>query len=600
MFKVSSFRFKIFIIVFTAILVPMISVSLIIQKKSEVSITDQTSKMVLSGLDDVISDVDICMQSVLTMSNSLKEDIQLRLIAEEGKKFNDDDKISHYMGIRQKLDFLMTRSKQSFTLPGIDSFYVYLQNQSAVIDSKTTYYEEITEENVDFLNKLKDKNYKGGWFIAKPINYTTLNAKEDSLFNRKVLSYCEYIFDENNKTDAISINFRDDFINDHYNNIRTGIDGNFIVVDENSIVISSREESQLGQSDEQISEINNRIKENKTDSGSFFYIQNNESKYIVYTISPYTKWRYIVEIPSHSILGKIYEIQNFIMIIILVTIILVFLITIALSDFFYKPLEKLVSAMQQIESRNLKIRIYDKRTDEYSKVYNGFNNMVVELKSLINDLTNEKILKKEAEIKLLQAQINPHFLYNTLESIHSMAKLNRVAEISQMVSALSSFFRTSLSSGKDIVLLEEAVKLAVNYLIIQNIRFKDKISYGINVPQNLLSCRVPKLILQPVVENSIYHGIEKKKGTGTVWISAQIIDDCLQLLVEDDGEGISEKVLKDIQQSIDNDSFEDSKNFALKNINRQIKLKYGNGYGLVIQSISGTGTRVIITLPVVY
>ena len=274
-------------------------------------------------------------------------------------------------------------------------------------------------------------------------------------------------------------------------------------------------------------------------------------------------------------------------------------ITILLSNIFYKPLEKLVSAMQMIENRNLDVRIDDKRADEYQRVYKGFNDMVSELKRLIKDLTNEKILKKEAEIKLLQAQINPHFLYNTLESIHSIAKIKKVEEIALMVSALSKFYRISLSGGKDIVTLKEAVELVKDYLTIQNIRFKGKISYYFDISDELMRYRVPKLILQPIVENSIYHGIERSKGNGILNIYGMLDKSNLNLVVEDNGVGIEKESLEELQRSIEDDSFENSKNFALKNLNQQIKLKYGPNYGLSIKSEYGKGTCVTIRLPAI-
>jgi two-component system, sensor histidine kinase YesM len=276
------------------------------------------------------------------------------------------------------------------------------------------------------------------------------------------------------------------------------------------------------------------------------------------------------------------------------------ILTYLLSYIFYNPLKKIVSAMQMIENRNLDVRINDNRADEYHKVYKGFNNMVTELNSLIRDLVNEKILKKEAQIKLLQAQINPHFLYNTLESIHSIAKIKKVDEISSMVSALSKFFRISLSGGKDDVTLSEAIELVLNYLTIQNIRFNGKIDYQINIPEELRKAIVPKLILQPVAENSIYHGIEQKKGIGILIISALSQKGEMELIIEDNGIGINEKNLLELRNSIENGSFEDSRNFALKNLNRQIKLKYGINYGLKIESVEGNGTSVHIKLPIIY
>lgn len=600
-FRDTNFRVKIFIIMFIAIFLPMVSVGSIIYKRSEMAITEQTTKVVASSLGYVINNIDISMETIISMSNLLVSDMRITSVASKKTRFMEGQKTVRYIEIRQLMDFLMSRARESYTLSGIESLYVYLQNQNTIIDSKSTYYENLDTNNVDFLKKLEDKEYKGTWFVADPVNFNTLNRVESRLSTHKVISCAREILNKDGeRIAAVSINFRDDFINDYYNKIQTGISGDFIVMDSSSTIISHTNENSMGKKLPGYSDLSDEINKLNNSSGSFFINIDDENKFVVYAVSPYTNWRYAVIIPAQSILGKVYEIQDFLFMIITVTALLVLGITYMLSSIFYKPLEKLVFAMQQIESRNLDVRIDDKRRDEYRKVYNGFNKMVVELKSLIKDLTNEKILKKEAEIKLLQAQINPHFLYNTFESIYSIAKIKKVDEISQMVSALSRFFRTSLSGGKEAIPLKDAAEMVSNYLIIQNIRFKDKIDYKINIPEEALECIVPKLVLQPIVENSIYHAIEKKKGKGMLVVSAALHEDSLELTVEDDGVGIPVLELLKLRNSLESDSFEDSKNFALKNINRQIKLKYGQNFGIEIYSVEGEGTRTMVRLPIVY
>ncbi|MDR0452092.1 MAG: sensor histidine kinase, partial [Treponema sp.] len=303
-------------------------------------------------------------------------------------------------------------------------------------------------------------------------------------------------------------------------------------------------------------------------------------------------------IPAVDVLGQIYDRQrDFGLAVVLVTL-LVIPFCYFVTGTLYRPLEKLVRAMQEIENGNINVRINDQRKDEYQKVYTGFNSMAEKLANLINDLSNEKSLKKEAEINLLQAQINPHFLYNTLDSIYSIAMVYKVKEISQMVAALSRFFKVSLSGGKSEVPLREALEIAKSYLIIQNIRFDNKIDYEISVPEEFLKITVPKLLLQPIVENSVYHGMERKKGRGRLSISCRASENVLHIDIRDDGIGISEEKLAVLKKSIYSGSAGDSKGFALKNLNDQIVLKYGQGYGLNIESSQGTGTVVTVSIPV--
>lgn len=595
-----SFRLKLFIIIFIAIIMPMISVSSILYKRSEQAITEQISKVVISSIDFAINNIDTSLSAVNAMSDLMMTDSNLISTAKRQYSFLNDEKINEYAQMRDLLNFFIRRIRTQNLLEGIDSFYLYLEHQNTIIDSATTFYEDINKENIDFLQKLKDRKSKDSWFVSNVVDYYTLNKIETRLGHNKLITFNKLLEDEQGKIDAVlAINVNENFISDYYNRIQKGIPGNFVAMDKAGYIVAFSDKNLIGSKIDEYSILNDKINKSKNSSGSFFLKLENEDKFVVYSISKYTQWKYIVIISASQILGKIYEGQKFLYIIIFVSALCIFGITFILSSSFYKPLEKLVFAMQKIENRNLEARIDDKRKDEYQKVYEGFNNMAGELKGLISDLSNEKILKKEAEIKLLQAQLNPHFLYNTLDSIYSIATIKKVDEISQMVSALSKFFRISLSGGKNTVTLRESLDLVISYLTIQNIRFKGKINYEIKVPEELMQFKVPKLILQPIVENSIYHGIERKKGAGHLIIFGESDGEIIKLSVEDNGVGIAENKLEELRNSILRDSFEDSKNFALKNLNRQLKLKYGQEYGLNIQSILGEGTYVTVVIPIV-
>jgi len=599
LFRNASFRVKIFIILYIAILLPTIMVGAISYKRSELAITDQTSRVVTSSLNFAIQNIDSSLELVVGMSDLILKDSRFTSAVSVKHKFGEDEKIQKYAGVRELFSYILSMIEARNILEGMDSFYVYITNQNTIIDSKSTFYEQVNESNVEFIRNSKSEEFKDKWFVCDPVNYFTINNVNSKLAGGKVITYNRIFKDENNVLAVLAINVNENFLSEYYKKIQTGIPGEFLVMDNEETIIAHSDKSIIGKRIEENSEINKRISKMNRENGSFFFRINGQDQFLIYSISKYTGWRYVVMVPASEIYTKIGEIQEFFTIIISIIAFMVLGITILLSNIFYKPLEKLVSAMQMIENRNLDVRIDDKRADEYQRVYKGFNDMVSELKRLIKDLTNEKILKKEAEIKLLQAQINPHFLYNTLESIHSIAKIKKVEEIALMVSALSKFYRISLSGGKDIVTLKEAVELVKDYLTIQNIRFKGKISYYFDISDELMRYRVPKLILQPIVENSIYHGIERSKGNGILNIYGMLDKSNLNLVVEDNGVGIEKESLEELQRSIEDDSFENSKNFALKNLNQQIKLKYGPNYGLSIKSEYGKGTCVTIRLPAI-
>lgn len=594
-----SFRIKIFVIIFMTAILPAILVSTIIYIKSENAIKDQTSRTIISSIDYVIETIDSSLNAINDMSDSILTDSRLNLLV-NSKNLVQDDRVKTYSGLRELLSELSNRIKNTYMLSQIDSYYLYIPSQKVIINSKSTYFENVDGNSIDFIQRLDMAGGINSWFVSIPFEDRILGFDRSRLATDKLLTFDKVLYDKDGTMEAVlAINVDINFVSNSFNKIQTGTLGQLIVLDEKGNLISHSDKSIIGEKSDNYTEISNKINELKKKNGSFFQKQGSEDGFVIYSISPDTNWRYITIIPASQIFGQVMQIQKSLIAIILIAVLLVLTITFLLSNIFYKPLEKIVSAMQEIENRNLNVRIDDNRGDEYHKVYKGFNNMVAELNLLLKDLTNEKILKKEAEIKLLQAQINPHFLYNTLESIYSIAKIKKVEEISEMASALSKFFRISLSGGKDSVTLKDAIELALNYLTIQNIRFNGKIDYNIEIPRELMECIVPKLILQPIVENSIYHGLEKKKGEGMLAISAQAVNSDMLITVKDNGIGISENDLLELKRSIENDSFEDSKNFALKNINRQIKLKYGQDYGINIDSVEGEGTCVNVKLPII-
>ncbi|MBP1964941.1 cache domain-containing sensor histidine kinase [Paenibacillus aceris] len=595
-FQNMSFRTKMFMSMTIVILIPMIIVSSLLYIRSAQSITDQTSKVVISSIDFAVNNIDSALDNVTGLSKLILTDSRLLTLAKQETRLPLEVRNEKYVGMLDLLNFFITRIRIQNVLEGTDSFYLYLVKQNTIIDSKSTYYEDVNSENIDFVKKSFNTDGNEHWFVSTPVDYYSLNRISTRLEESKLITFNRVLKDEKGDTIAVlAVNVRDNYISDYYRKIQRGIPGDFVVMDADSKVVAHTDQSIVGKETDLYSQINDKIQASAKESGSFFV--DMQKQFVVYSISPYNHWRYVVVIPSSEILGKVYEIRNFFIILISITALILFIVSYFLSNLFYKPLLKLIRAMQKIENRNLEVRIQDKRQDEFRQVYQGFNDMADELKALVKDLANEKLYKLEAEIKLLQAQINPHFLYNTLDSIYSIAKIKKVEEISQMVAALSKFFRVSLSGGRDIVSLKEAVSLVVNYLTILNIRYRGEISYHIDLPDEFADCLVPKMLLQPIVENSVYHGIERTKGRGHIYVAVSSNEGKLRIVVNDNGIGMQEEELRRLRDSLHAEAVEGS-SFALRNLVQQIRLKYGPCYGIDIESTYGEGTQVMIELPI--
>lgn len=241
-----------------------------------------------------------------------------------------------------------------------------------------------------------------------------------------------------------------------------------------------------------------------------------------------------------------------------------------------------------------------KELDEIGQLGHSFNKMVQEIERLIHMVYTEQKEKREAELKILQAQIKPHFLYNTLDTIQWMAQDRKAEDIVEIIGALTNLFRIGLSKGNEIIRLSEEIKHVESYLIIQMARYEGKLNYEIRVAEELEGCSVLKLILQPLVENAIYHGIKTKRGSGRIRIEAVKEHHKIRLRVEDDGLGMKPEQIEYVRmglQGSENPEFKSG--YGLFNVHERIRLTYGATYGVQVDSEYGKGTRIDVYLPFV-
>ena len=267
------------------------------------------------------------------------------------------------------------------------------------------------------------------------------------------------------------------------------------------------------------------------------------------------------------------------------------------------PIKKLCNYTKRSENdlleNNLQSNILE--IDELS--YN-FNDKIIRIKELIENIKIEQKNKKNTELWLLQAQINPHFLYNTLDTVVWMAEAGDSKKVVDMITALSSFLRIGLNKGKKFIQIREEIRHIESYLKIQKFRYDDILEYSIEIEDSLYDMRILKLLLQPLVENALYHGIKYKREGGSIRIRGYEKDNNIILEVIDNGVGMDENKLNKIKALIENTSLENSDiirttgdSFGLYNVAERIRLYYGNEYGLDIESRENVGTTVTIILP---
>ncbi|MDO5323933.1 MAG: sensor histidine kinase [Clostridia bacterium] len=269
----------------------------------------------------------------------------------------------------------------------------------------------------------------------------------------------------------------------------------------------------------------------------------------------------------------------------------------SLAQAIHTPIARLEKFAAALAGGDLQARAPETAVTELHELTQSLNSMAGRLQDLIDENRREQENLKKSELRALQAQINPHFLYNTLDAIVWLAEAGQSREVIHITRALSDFFRISLSQGKDWIPLSEEIKHLTGYLTIQKIRYRDILDYEIGIPEELGSCQVLKLLLQPLVENAIYHGVKHRRGRGLVRVTGRMEDSWLILEVADNGAGMTDDRLTQVRDGLSGDGGE-SAGYGLFNVNKRIQLYYNQPQGVWIESQVGEGTTVTLKLPV--
>ena len=345
-----------------------------------------------------------------------------------------------------------------------------------------------------------------------------------------------------------------------------------------------------------------RVKENNLvaagyDDGSREEIFNGTRQTVVTKTVGYTGWKLVGVIKGTGISLNMLKTRLFIVFVILLIIFIVILINSYISFRVTNPIRELEKSVKELEEGNLDADIYMGGSYEVQHLGKSVQDMKFRIKGLMQDIVNEHEEKRKSEFDSLQAQINPHFLYNTLDIIVWQIENEKQSEAVHTVTALARFFRLSLGKGKNIVTVKDEIDHVKNYLMIQHMRFKNKFDYEFDIAEDVLELPSLKLMLQPLVENAIYHGMEFMDGDGMIMVKAWRKEDELYLSVADNGLGMTEDKVEMILTGKSTSGNGRGSGIGVKNVNERIKLYFGEAYGLTIDSEPDEGTTVIIHLP---
>jgi two-component system sensor histidine kinase YesM len=371
----------------------------------------------------------------------------------------------------------------------------------------------------------------------------------------------------------------------------------YYIVDANGMVISSQDKNDLYQSLDSVLDIGQEKYKQLTQQGKVIAKQDNKN--ILFSIQNFDKldWKVVSVASLDEITSENSKIQSVILIVGMLCLVFAFIVSYAISHTITKPIHKLSRIMKGIMDGNMSIRVEPEIRGELGILTKGFNKLMDRIEGLLREVTTEQKTRREFEFMLIQSQIKPHFLYNSLETIISLNKLGRYDDAISTAKSLASFYRSSLSKGNDMIKISEEVDLTANYLAIQKMRYSKYMEHSIDIEDQIQDFEIPKLTLQPVVENSIYHGLKPREDKGRLEIKGYLSDGVICIEVYDNGVGIPPDKINSL---LDESSFNGkSDDFGLASVNNRIKLHYGNQYGIRIQSEIGVYTKVTLTIPAV-
>lgn len=459
------------------------------------------------------------------------------------------------------------------------------------INGESIWHSELMREEDD----AKEKS----WFIQAKDNIETIHygrrklvLAQECSYVFEISRYVEYIKDGNMKSGILLMEYYTDSVDEilsHYRNQKSAYC--YLLDSQKNLIYHPFDKeiaSGLYQEKTVESALNCKNYRIEKADGQQWIIEDQQIGY--------TGWNMVVVNSMASLVKESHNIHYLVwFILLLIGVILIFLDTLVFHN-FTSPVYRLLQTMETFGKGNYNVRAQEEGIGELKNVSIYFNIMADKLQEQMEEIRRNEREKQKMEKKLLQSQINPHFLYNTLDSIIWMIRSEEYDGAGEMVSLLAKFFRTSLSQGKDMIPLEKELEHATSYLAIQNIRFKDKFEFHVDADQELLKYFCPKLSIQPLLENAIYHGMEGMYEDGEIEIRVYEKDGDIKIDVSDNGPGMTQEKIDYIMHNKVVSSRRGS-GIGVCNVNERIQLIYGKNYGITLSSELDEGTIATITIP---
>lgn len=559
---IKNIRFIIAFCIIIFSIFSMVLISLLFANKSLSVLKSNATINTIQIIDQVSHSLDVYMQDMTDVSDAI---------------INSMDS-EEYSGIGSISDFLQAAYSLKHDITNIAIFDA-AGRSVAIVPNETRM-------------KPNANVFEQDWYtesIKNQDRYIFSLPHVQSLFSDQynwVVTLSRYVEDKRNNPYIIGIDMTFNTIRDYCSKTTIGKRGYIFILDEHNNIIYHPQQQMIyaGIKDEDLSFI--------ADKADGAYVHNNENNVIVISSLPKTNWKVVGVSYMDDFQSTISDMFRFIVLVFIIIFAFVLLFSSFISNLISKPILRLTKVMQKVEKGDLEIRSDEKSYNEVASLSVSFNSMIERINVLMERIKQEETELRKTELKALQAQINPHFLYNTLDSIMWMCERNRGKDATEMVSALSSLFRISISKGNEVITIRDEIIHAESYLTIQSIRYKNQFEYMINADESLMDYKCLKIILQPIIENAIYHGIDRMVDKGLIVINIMPFEDKVLMQVIDNGLGMPEEIMAGILSS-EKDTF----GIGLKNVNSRIQIYFGQEYGIKIQSEADIGTCIDILIP---
>jgi two-component system, sensor histidine kinase YesM len=589
MFEPGSFRFKVIFISIICLIIPATISLSIYNYLTKDTLKEQALSNAYRELTIANEYVEKLLEDMLYITNFVQLDAEMNTILKEkaqSKTLTNTD-YEQYMD-----DSKINKTIENITLVGEKSYVTILLKNGKSYKNYATYdFDPSQLVREDWFKKLNTlQGYESIWIESKPTVF-----RSDKRNNPYQISVARTLREQNQDIYGyVIVTIMENKINQIFENMKGHEE--MMILNSSNKILSHRDHEEIGGN----FQYSDQLKKNN--SSNIFEVSNKDYLIAEHDIS-FTGWKLVSLVPYKQAVNQINSIFSKVFTVQIVSFTIFLILMASLLRTITKPLVHLGKIAEAVKRGNLAIRSRLRSRDEVGRLSESFDLMLDRVNEMIKEITHTQERKRKAELDMLQAQINPHFLFNVLNSIRMKVLVKGDQESANMISSLSKLLRMTIDKNKEIISFHEEVQIVLDYINIMNMRQKEQVEVEISIHEEASSLNIPRFILQPIIENSIIHGLNQ--SAGTIVLRTDLKEDQLVIMIEDNGQGMDEATLSKLKRklgqsiSMEKDHNKNTKGFSslgLANVYERMFITFGGAFKMDIKSLPGEGTKVILTI----